>query len=85
MIRRVAAVKERLREWYKEARLQYSHRMIDWTFITWAKVIFIDEFHVLSASDGRLWVWRKNNTQYEEQNIAHVSRTERYTVSFVLL
>ncbi len=85
MIRRVAAVKEHLRERHKEARLQYSHRMIDWTFIIWAKVIFIDEFHVSSASDGRLWVWRENNTRYEEQNIAHVSRTEHYTVSFVLL
>jgi hypothetical protein len=59
--------------------------MIDWTFVNWAHVIFIDEFHVSSAKAGRLWVWRENNTRYEEHNIATVNTIQRFTVSFALL
>jgi hypothetical protein len=76
----VAAIKQRLREWHKEARLRYANLMVDWTF-----VIFIDEFHISSARGGRLWVWRENNTRYEERNIAEVNVMNRVTVSFVLL
>ncbi len=77
----MAAIKQRLREWHKEARLRYANLMIDWTFVNWAHVIFIDEFHISSARGGRLWVWRENNTRYEERNIAEVNVTNRVTVS----
>jgi len=48
----VAAIKQRLREWHKEARLRYANLMIDWTFVNWAHVIFIDEFHISSSALG---------------------------------
>ncbi len=82
--RRVAAIKDRLRKCHKTRRLSYAKQMINWTLVDWSRVIFI-EFRISSGDSGRLWVWRENGTRYEEQNIALVDHSFRFSVSFILL
>jgi hypothetical protein len=78
--RRVAAIKDRLRECHKTRRLSYANQMINWTLVDWSRVIFIDEFRISSGDSGRLWVCRENGTRYEERNITLVDRTFRFSV-----
>jgi len=83
--RRVAAVKDRLREWHKIRRLTYANQMINWDLVDWSRIIFIDEFRMSSGDSGQLFVWREKGTRYEERNIALVNHTYRLNVSFIAL
>ncbi len=83
--RRVATIRDRLRECHKTRRLSYANQMINWTLVDWSRVIFVDEFRISSGDSGRLWVLRENGTRNEEQNIALVDRSFRLSVSFILL
>ncbi|CAG2173659.1 unnamed protein product, partial [Oppiella nova] len=80
---RVAAIKERLRDFHKERRLIYAEQFVNWTLVDWSRVIFIDEFGISTGEGGRVWVWRTRGTRYDERNIRLIQRTQRFSVSFI--
>ncbi|CAG2166115.1 unnamed protein product [Oppiella nova] len=82
---RVAAIKERLREFHKERRLIYAEQFVNWTLVDWSRVIFIDEFGISTGEGGRVWIWRTCGTRYDERNLALIQRTRRFSVSFIAI
>lgn len=76
---RTPAVKEKLEERHRDARLQFAQRFAHEDLAFWGRVIFSDEKTFLSTTHGRLRCWRVNGTRYSRQNIYEVARSGHVT------
>ena len=55
---------------HKAARLQWFQTRRQWNLASWRKIHWSDESRfLLHVTDGRVRVWRQNNTAYAERNI----------------
>lgn len=68
------ATKVQLTEAHKAARLDFAREYIDYD---WSSVIFSDEKTFKSSQVGRLHLWRRNNTRYEERHIVPNTQSGR--------
>lgn len=71
---RVPARKPLLSARHKEQRLQFAREYLNYDF---SRAIFSDEKVFVSSADGRLSLWRPNNTRYLERNILPSRRSGR--------
>lgn len=76
---RVPARKPALTDRHKEDRLQFAARYLNHNF---NKVIFMDEKVFCSADNGRMSLWRPDNTRYLEQNVVPNRQSGRITIGF---
>ncbi|ERL84625.1 hypothetical protein D910_02053 [Dendroctonus ponderosae] len=52
---------------YKQARLEFAPKHVDWNLDYWKKVLFTDEVRLgLKSSDGRAFIWRKPGERYSQ-------------------
>ena len=76
---RTPAVKQKLEDRHKAARLEFAQRYVDEGLDFWGRVIFSDEKTFASNMHGRLHCWRRDNTRYDNQNIYEVARSGHIT------
>lgn len=76
---RTPAVKGRLTDQHRAARLEFAQQHIDDGLDYWGRVIFSDEKTFASNTHGRLHCWRRDNTRYERQNIYEEGRSGHVT------
>ncbi|KAH9631864.1 hypothetical protein HF086_014336 [Spodoptera exigua] len=74
MRHRVPARKPLLTARHKQQRLQFAREYLNYDF---SRTIFSDEKVFVSSADGRLSLWRPNNTRYLERNILPSRRSGR--------
>ncbi|KAH9645481.1 hypothetical protein HF086_017393, partial [Spodoptera exigua] len=73
---RVPARKPLLTDRHKQLRLTFAHAYLNFDF---TNVVFLDEKVFSSSSDGRVSLWRINNTRYNQANILEDRRSGRIT------
>ncbi|MPC69979.1 Transposable element Tc1 transposase [Portunus trituberculatus] len=76
---RTPAVKGKLTDEHRAARLEFAQQHIDNGLDYWGRVIFSDEKTFTSNTHGRLHCWRRYNTRYDCQNIYEEGRSGRIT------
>ena len=76
---RTPAVKEKLLDRHKDARLAFARRHVFEDLSFWSRVIFSDEKTFSSSTYGRARCWRPNNTRYDTNNILEVARSGHVT------
>lgn len=76
---RTPALKGKLEERHRLARLEFAQRYAQEGLEFWGRVIFSDEKTFLSNTHGRLHCWRQNNTRYDRQNIYEEAKSGRVT------
>lgn len=70
---RVPAVRPRLTQAHKVARLDFCRRHERWTRQQWANVLFSDESRFsLVHNDGRMRVWRRPGERFVDANVREV-------------
>lgn len=72
------AVKPLLTESHKRARLEFALKYLDFD---WSNVIFTDEKTFKSSQHGRLSLWRRNNTRYNDNHVVPNMESGRITVN----
>ncbi|KAK3891902.1 hypothetical protein Pcinc_002614 [Petrolisthes cinctipes] len=78
----VPAVKEKLTEANKLARLKFAQQYVQHDINFWENVIFTDEKSFSSLAATRRHCWRLPNTRYKARNISERSRSSKVLVSF---
>lgn len=76
---RIPAKKIVLTERHKMLRLQFAVRYLNYDF---EHVAFMDEKVFVSSADGRVSLYRANNTRYEENNVLPNRRSGRISIGF---
>ncbi|KAL7630239.1 UNVERIFIED_CONTAM: hypothetical protein RMT77_019618 [Armadillidium vulgare] len=76
---RKPALKEKLREQHRTARLSFANEHIEKDITYWSNVIFTDEKTFCSTNHGGLHCYRLNNTRYEPSNIFEEARSGHVT------
>lgn len=75
---RQPARKPYLSEVNKQKRLEFARQYLEFD---WEKAIFTDEKSFMSSQHGRLHLWRRNKTRYEEKNIVPNMESGRISVN----
>jgi hypothetical protein len=78
---RIAAVKDVLTEEHRAGRLRFARRYVNMPIAFWRLVIFTDEKSWSSSAHGQIRVRRLNNQRYSRENILHIKKSGRSTVS----
>lgn len=76
---RIPAKKPKLTDRHKRLRLNFARRYFNFNF---DNVCFVDEKVFTTASDGRLYLWRLNNTRYDERNVIPNRRSGRISFGY---
>lgn len=76
---RIPAKKPILNDRHKRLRLNFANNYINYDF---EKVIFVDEKVFSTNEQGRVSLWRFENTRYEEPNILQTQQSGRLTLGF---
>ncbi|KAL4715876.1 hypothetical protein ACJJTC_014608 [Scirpophaga incertulas] len=76
---RIPARKPLLTPRHKQQRLNFARTYLDYDF---SDVIFVDEKVFVTSQDGRVSLWRANNTRYLESNILPNRRSGRLSLNF---
>lgn len=76
---RIPARKPTLTPRHKMQRLQFAANYLNYNF---EKVIFMDEKVFCSSDNGRLSLWRPENTRYLDENVLPNRRSGRITIGF---
>lgn len=76
---RTPALKGKLEERHRLARLEFAQRYAQEGLDFWARVIFSDEKTFVSNTHSRLHCWRPNNTRYNRENIYEEARSGHVT------
>lgn len=72
------AKKPSLTDEHKRNRLTFAREYLDFN---WQNTIFTDEKTFMSSQHGRLHLWRRNGTRYEEKNIIQNTESGRISVN----
>lgn len=75
---RQPAYKVALTEGHKIARFNFARQYLDFD---WSSTIFTDEKSFNSSTNGRLNLWRYNNTRYEEKNVVINRESGRISIN----
>ncbi|KAL7634885.1 UNVERIFIED_CONTAM: hypothetical protein RMT77_015262 [Armadillidium vulgare] len=73
---RVSAVKHKLTDEHKAARLAFANQYIQKDMNYWSRVIFTDEKTFSSTNHAPLHCWRHNNARYDAANIFEETRSD---------
>jgi hypothetical protein len=76
---RIPAKKPILNDRHKGLRLAFANRYRNYDF---EKVVFVDEKVFSTNEQGRVSLWRLENTRYEEPNILKTQQSGRLTLGF---
>lgn len=76
---RIPARKPQLTERHKTLRLQFANKYLNYDF---NKVIFVDEKTFTTNADGRVSLYRMDNTRYEERHVLPDRRSGRLSLGF---
>ena len=76
---RSPAIKQKLEERHRAARLEFARQYVDVGLDFWGRVIFTDEKTFASNTHGQLHCWGSNNSKYERRNIYEVARSGHIT------
>ncbi|KAL7634863.1 UNVERIFIED_CONTAM: hypothetical protein RMT77_015240 [Armadillidium vulgare] len=73
---RISAVKHKLSDEHKSARLAFANQYIQKDMNYWSRVIFTDEKTFSSTNHAPLHCWRHNNARYDAANIFEEARSD---------
>ncbi|KAL7643030.1 UNVERIFIED_CONTAM: hypothetical protein RMT77_006319 [Armadillidium vulgare] len=76
---RIPAVKDKLTDQHKAARLAFARKYVQEDVNYWSRVIFTDEKTFPSTNHGSLHCWRHNNERYNPANIFEEARSGHVT------